>query len=105
MSKIIQFPKSKKAADFYRFLVRWTDGATFEGVTLDECFRKQKDVFEPEITMAEYLDRFRQRLENVTNTYYAFTDVNGLVAVLIENEFLEVHVATEEPALDKPDCN
>lgn len=102
MSKIIQFPKCRRCANFYKFLVRWTDGAVFQGDTLEECFRKQKDVFEPEITMDEYMDRFRQRLENVTNTYYDFRDVNGLVAVLIENEFLEVTIGGDTVDEDKP---
>ena len=102
MSKIIQFPKCQKCTDFYKFLVRWNDGVTFQGDTLEECFRKQKDYFEPEITMGEYLDRFRQRLENVTNTYYDFRDVPGLVSVLLENEFLEVNVV-ENGLDDKPD--
>lgn len=96
MSKIIQFPKSVKTKDFYKFLIRWTDGATFQGDTLEECFRKQKDLFEPEITMSEYLDRFRQRLENVTNTYYDYSDVRGLAMVLIENELLEVNVVGDD---------
>ena len=90
MSKILQFPKTSKSADFYRFLVKWSDGMVFAGASVEECFRRQKDYFEPEFSMDEYLERFRIRLENVTGIYYDYTDVNGLCDVLIENGYLEV---------------
>ncbi len=90
MCKIIQFPKTKRSADFYKFLVRWSDGAIFMGDSIEECFRRQKDAFEPECSMEEYLERFRERLENVNNTYYSYTDVAGLVEVLVDNDYLEV---------------
>jgi len=90
MGMILQFPKTTKTEEFYRFLVRWSDGMVFAGGTVEECFRKQKDYFEPEFSMDEYLERFRTRLENVTGIYYDYTDVNGLCQVLIENGYLEV---------------
>ena len=90
MAIIIQFPKTPRVENFYRFIVRWTDGDQFTGNSLEECFRKQKDRFEPEFSMAEYLERFRKRLEIVTGVYYDYRDVKGLVAVLTENGFLEV---------------
>ena len=90
MCKIIQFPKNKNTADFYKFLVKWSDGVIFTGNSVEECFRKQKDFFEPEITMEEYLERFRKRLENVTGTYYAYKDIDELVDVLVENGFMIV---------------
>ena len=90
MGKILQFPKNRKSAEFYRFMVRWSDGAVFAGDSVEECFRKQKDFFEPEFTMDEYLERFRERLENVTGVYYSYRDISGLVDVLVENGYLEV---------------
>ena len=90
MGKIIQFPKTSRVAEFYRFLVRWSDGAVFAGDTIDECFRKQKDFFEPECSMVEYLERFRNRLEVVDNTFYDYKDIKGLVRVLVEKGYLEV---------------
>jgi hypothetical protein len=90
MATIIQFPKNLRTESFYRFLVRWSDGMQFIGSSLEECFRKQKDMFEPEYSMDEYLDRFRARLLAVTGIYYHYTDVAGLVDVLVENGYLEV---------------
>lgn len=91
MCVIIQFPKTRRVEQFYsRFLVRWSDGAKFAGDTVEECFRKQKDCFEPEYSMEEYLERFRNRLEVVTGTFYGYKDLAGLIAVLEENGYLEV---------------
>lgn len=90
MGKIIQFPKDKRTAEFYRFLVKWSDGVMFRGDTIEECFRQQKDIFEPEYSMNEYLERFRARLEDVTGEYYAYTDIKGLAKVLVENGYLQV---------------
>ena len=100
MCKIIQFPKTLRTAEFYKFLVRWSDGAIFSGDTIEECFRKQKDVFEPECSMDEYLERFRQRLENVNNTFYSFRTIAGLVRVLVENGFLEVLTVNDNGCYD-----
>ena len=100
MGKIIQFPKTLKSAEFYKFLVRWSDGVMFSGATIEECFRKQKDVFEPECSMDEYLERFRKRLENVNNTFYSFRTIKGLVKVLVENEYLEVLTVNDDGYYD-----
>ena len=97
MGKVIQFPKTKKAADFYKFLVRWSDGPVFVGDTIEECFRKQKDMFEPECSMSEYLERFRESLENVDDTYYHYKDIAGLVDVLVEKGYLEVYSFDDSP--------
>ena len=102
MCKIIQFPKNQKVAEFYKFLLRWSDGVMFAGDSVEECFRNQKDVFEPECSMMEYLERFRERLENVTGTYYSYTNIQGLVDVLVENEYLEV-LEREDVYEGKPD--
>ena len=92
MGTIIQFPKNKRVAEFYKFLVKWSDGVIFRGNSLEECFRKQKDLFEPEISMNEYMEQFRKRLENVTGVFYNYRTVTGLINVLKENDYLEVLV-------------
>lgn len=90
MCTIIQFPKTLRAENFYKFIVRWTDGMTFAGRSVEECFRRQKDVFEPEYSMNEYLERFRYRLKVVTGIDYDYTDIAGLVDILVQEGFLEV---------------
>ena len=90
MGELIMFPKTERARQFYKFLVRWDDGVTFSGDTIEECFRKQKDVFEPEISMNEYIDRFITRIENVTNTYYSIHTIAQLADVLTELGYLIV---------------
>jgi len=90
MCEIIRFPKTKKAAEFYQFLVRWNDGAEFYGRTLEECFIKQKNVFEPEFTMDEYLNRFKHRLKVVTGTDFNFTSIDNLCHILSDLGYLEI---------------
>ena len=90
MGEIIRFPKNDRVRQFYRFLIRWSDGVEFVGDTVEECFRRQKDLFEPHVSMNEYLDLFRTRLENVNETYYDFVTIGQLVDVLVDLGYLEV---------------
>ena len=90
MCELIRFPNTRECTEFYKFLVRWQDGVEFRGNSLEDCFTKQKDLFESEFSLDEYLERFRQRLKVYTGKEYAFTDVQGLCNILCDLGLLEV---------------
>ena len=90
MGKVIRFPRNRDSTEFYKFILRYEDGAEFKGATLEEAFCNQKDYWEPEISMVEYLERMRDRLLFTTGCLYKFTNISELISTLESLNLIEV---------------
>lgn len=90
MAKIIKFPSTEIVREFYRFTMKYSDGVIIKGDSYEELFRKQKDLFEPEISMREYTERLRDRLLVIYGKFYEFKTYDELIEILKEKELIEL---------------
>ena len=90
MGVIINFPKLCNTEVSPKCLIKYTDGKTFSGNSVEEAILEQKDYWDTAMPLSDYLEQMRDRLFVITGEQYSFNTISELAEVLTSLGYIEV---------------